>query len=119
MKDLEQIAKDLTAIEQQLAEIARQVQRIALPSLFIDNGDEAAPANDTQPEAPATPPRYHAKFGRKRWTLDEERLLCELYRMGGAWQAIADQLVDRGYPRRTPEALARKVSELRLLTVKK
>ena len=121
MKTLEEIAKEIAALSAQLAELGAQVDRYALPTLFAaddaeQDGDE--PTNSIPaPVAPAAP-KYARKYGAKRYIQGEERQLCKLAASGIAWQEIADQMVACGFPRRTPDALARKVSELRTLTRK-
>lgn len=123
MKSLEEITKEIAAISAQLAALAPQLERYALPSLFTAEeaaqNEEGTADPDTPAPAPTFIPKYTAKYGRKRYIQGEERLLCELFRMGAGWQDISDQMVARGFPRRTPEALARKVSELRNLTTRK
>ena len=119
MKTLEEIAKEIAALSAQLAELGAQVDRYALPTLFAaddadQDGDDttiydqlAARGKD---EAAAQP--HRARYGRKRWSLSEERDLCDGYRAKMDWPDLADWLVVKGYPRRTPAALSTKVYEI-------
>ena len=121
MKTLEEIAKEIAAISAQLAELGAQVDRYALPTLFADeDADQEEEEDDNtiyeqlaaQGKDDADTRPHHARYGRKRWSLSEERDLCDGYRAKMDWPDLADWLVVKGYPRRTPAALSTKVYEI-------
>jgi len=123
MKTLEEIAKEIAALSAQLAELGAQVDRYALPTLFADEDADQEEEKDeddntiheqlaSQGKDDADTRPYHARYGRKRWSLSEERDLCDGYRAKMDWPDLADWLVEKGYPRRTPAALSTKVYEI-------